>query len=355
MLEWSGDGELTVARIRALLSLVLLLLPLINALNGGPIADTIAGLVAAAVANFAAQLWLWMAQRPRPLPWLAYATGAYDVLAITAALALLAARDPAAGLNSVLVWSVYLFAIALTALRNDGRLTFYVGMLAAVAYATLAWVVQRIVQDPEQLISLDYGTVTAATVLERVALLGMMTLLTASIVQRAQRLVNATGKDVATGLLNRAWLLQRAPQLLDALRGECEALSLALIRLDNPKRLLTDRSHAESERALRHLAISLRHMLQEDEYAVRMDEQEFVLLLRAPIGTAWERLDRLRRASAQTHGAPESATDPTTVFSGGLAAWPKDGTDVAALLETADQRLREAKAAGGNRLLAHDW
>lgn len=356
MQEWGSDGELTVARIRALLSLLLLLLPLINAWNGGAITETLIGLIAAIIANLAAQIWLLLALRPRALPWLPYATGSYDVLATTAVLALLSMRDPAAGLNSMVVWSLYLFSIAMTALRNDGRLTFYVGMLAVAAYGLLAWLVHRLVRDPERLVSLDYGTVSASTVIERIVLLGMMTLLTASIVQRAQRLVESSGKDPLTGMLNRAWLMQRAPQLLEAGRGEPLPLSLALLRIDGFKRLHEDRSHAEAERALRRAAATLRRMLQDDEYAVRMDEHEFVLLLRAPIGNAWERVDRCRRALAQAERVGESANHRAPLaLSGGLAAYPQDGMDVSALLDAADRRLRQAKAAGGNRLVTRDW
>ena len=66
-----------------------------------------------------------------------FATGTYDITTTSGVLVLLALNEPAAGLNSMIVWCFYLFAIGLTALRNDGRLTLYVGGLAIVQYGVL--------------------------------------------------------------------------------------------------------------------------------------------------------------------------------------------------------------------------
>ena len=80
------------------------------------------------------------------------------------------------------------------------------------------------------------------------------------------------------------------------------------------------------------------------------------LLLRAPLGSAWERVDRLRRALADRPFVPEFGGDPQRItFSAGLAAWPQDGADLSALLHSADRRLRQSKRDGGNRVVARDF
>lgn len=355
MLELGGGGELTVARIRALLSMLLLLLPLINALQGGLMAETLVGLVGAVVANVMAQLWLALAQRPRRFAWLPYATGSYDVTATTGVLVLLAMRDPAAGLNSMVVWSFYLFSIAMTALRNDGRLTFYIGALSLCQYGLLALLIYGRVSDPSGLVSIDYGTASASSVIQRLVLLAMMTVLTASIVFRMQKLVELSGKDALTGLPNRAWLLQRMPHVFEAVRRNGASLSLGLIDIDGFKPLYEAYGHVESERAIRQIGLCLQQVLHQDEHLVRLNGHEFVIVLRDPIGNAWERVDRCRRALADRDWIAERGGDRYRLsVSGGLAAWPQDGLEMSALLGTADRRLRSARQEGGNRLLVRD-
>src|SRR5690606_10824410 len=141
MLELGAGGELLVAKVRALLSLLMLVLPLAAALGGAATSRTLVGLAAAVLVNVMAQVWLALARNHRRHHWLPYATGAWDITAITGVLVLLSLDDPAAGLDSMVVWCFYLFAIALTALRSDGRLTAFVGGVAIAQYAVFAWFV----------------------------------------------------------------------------------------------------------------------------------------------------------------------------------------------------------------------
>lgn len=355
MLQFGASGELLVARIRAVLSALVLLLPLLHAASGGGATELMIGLGAAVFVNVMAQLWLALARRRRLYPWLPYATGTYDVTTTTAVLVVLSVVEPAAGLNSMVVWGFYLLAIALTALRNDGRLTAYVGGLAIVQYALLATAVFLAVRSPEQLLSVDYGTASISSVLQRLVLLLLMTLLTGAVVYRMQRLVVLSGNDGLTGLPNRAWLLQRMPGLFEALRRDGGQLTLALLDIDNFGRINEEAGHLDGDRAIRHFAAILQGMLQEEERVVRLGGQEFVLLLRCPIGSAWERIDRTRRLMAERPFASERVDERFTLtFSGGLASWPRDGSDIRTLLRAADHRLQGAKHAGRNRVLVRD-
>ncbi len=354
MLQFGAGGELLVARVRAVLSALILLLPLVHGVTGGRSSEMLIGLAAAVAVNVLAQVWLVLARRRRAYWWLPYATGTYDVTVATAALVLLALGDPASGLNSMVVWAFYLVAIAMTALRNDGRLTVYVGLLSIAQYGLLALVVFG-TQPPERLMSIDYGTATVSSVLERLILLLLMTLLTGAVVYRMQRLIELSGNDGLTGLPNRSWLLQRMPGLYDALRREGGSLSLALLDIDNFRRVNDSAGHRDGDRAIRHIAALLRGVLQDDEYVVRLGGQEFVLVLRCPIGSAWERVERIRRELSSRPFASELGNDSFTLtFSGGLAAWPQDGSDTPMLLGAADRRLQAAKLAGRNRVLARD-
>jgi diguanylate cyclase (GGDEF)-like protein len=356
MLDLGASGELLVARVRALLSVLVLLLPLVAGLFGGDAMEVMVGLSAAVFVNICAQVWLVLAGHRRRYGWLPYATAGYDVTTTTAALtALWVFQDPVAPFNSVVVWCFYLLSIAMTALRNDGRLTLYAGAMAIVQYALLAGVLYALADTQEALVSADYGTVSIGAQVQRLLLMLLMTLLTATIVYRMQRLIESSGSDGLTGLPNRAWLVQRMPRVLETAREDGQSLTVALLDLDQFKRVNDEAGHLAGDRAIRYVAAALREILQPHERAVRIGGQEFVLLLRCPIGNAWERLDRLRHQMNDRPFVPDRNAEPMPIrFSGGLSAYPADGSDMSQLLRSADRRLQLAKQQGRNRVVARD-
>lgn len=355
MLELGAGGELIVARIRALLSMLLLLLPLANLLMGGKYSETMIGLIGAVFAIVISQIWLALARHKGRYRWLPYATATYDVTLTTLVLTALAIDSPATGLNSMVVWSFYLMSIAMTAVRNDGRLTLYAGAMAMLQYGLLALFTFKLVGNPDQLASIEYGTVTVATQVQRLVLIALMTALTATIVYRMQRLVDMSGTDGLTGLPNRTWLVHRFPSMLDAARESGGSLSICLIDLDYFKRINDGLGHLAGDRALRHVVRVLQQQLEQKDWLTRLGGEEFTLLLPMPIGRAWERLESMRRAVASQPFEPESGADLVRLtFSAGIAVWPQDGTDLSALLRRADIRLRQAKQEGRNRVLARD-
>lgn len=358
MLDLGAGGELLVARVRATLSALTLLLPLVALIGNagaGSATELMIGLGAAVFINLCAQVWLALAGHRRRHGWLPFATTTYDVTTTTVVVGLLHFSDPVAPFNSMVVWCFYLFSIGMTALRNDGRLTLYAGGMAILQYGLLVALLYAGAASPEQLVSVDYGTVSIGGQVERLVLMLLMTLLTATMVYRMQRLIESSGSDGLTGLPNRAWLVQRMPRILETVREEGESLTLALLDLDDFKRINVDYGHLAGDRAIRHVAGSMREILRPKERLVRIGGQEFVVLLRCPIGNAWERLDRLRHLMAERPFVPERGGDPLQItFSGGLAAYPSDGGDVSSLLRSADRRLQAAKQEGCNRVVARD-
>ena len=355
MLELGAGGELLVARLRAWLSALILLLPLVNAAGGGDVDETVIGLAAAVFVNIMAQVWLALARSRRRHPWLPYATCTYDVSTTTGVLVLLALGDRAAGMNSMVVWCFYLIAIAMTALRNDGRLTLYAGALSIAQYALLVWALFATAASPDQLVSVDYGTATVANQGERLVLLLIMTLLTATIVYRMQRLVELSGRDGLTGLPNRMWLLQQMPHVLDGLRGGGGSLTVVLLDLDRFRLINDEIGHLDGDRAIRHVVTLLAQGVHDRERLIRLGGEEFVLLLYCPIGSGWERIEQLRRTLYERPFQPGRGADLQRItFSAGLAAWPQDGSDLSTLLGSADRRLQECKREGGNRVMARD-
>jgi two-component system cell cycle response regulator len=355
MLELGAGGELLVAQLRAVLSLLLLLLPLINLLTGGKFGETMAGLVGVVLTIVVSQVWLALARQRGRYRWLPWATATYDVTGTTLVLCLLALSSPATALNSMVVWAFYLLAICMTALRNDGRLTLYTGALAIVQYALLSVAVFALVDSPDALVSVEYGTASPSSQIQRLVLLALMTALTATVVYRMQRLVDMSGTDGLTGLPNRTWLIHRFPVMLDAARLAGSSLSVCLIDLDYFKRINDEAGHLAGDRALRHVVDVLSSQLEPKEWMARLGGEEFALLMPLPIGRAWERLEIMSRDVAARPFVPDHGADPMRLtLSAGIASWPQDGADLSALLRRADTRLRQAKLEGRNRVLARD-
>jgi two-component system cell cycle response regulator len=353
MLEIGAGGEILLARLRLVVAIFLLLLPLINHLNGGPLYETLVALTGIGLVLLLSQAWLSLARHRRRHRWLPFVSAAFDVSLVTLVLWLLALDSPAAGLNSMVAWCCYPVAIVATVLRNDTRVTLLAGALAVLEFVALSvWFLN--VADGA-LYSPTYGTVEAGTQLQRALLLVAFTVVAGVIVYRMQRLVALSGTDGLTGLPNRTYLRHRVPRLVEETRAEGSTLCLALLDLDHFKRVNEELGHLAGDRALRHVVDALRLQLTRDEPMMRVGGEEFVIVLRQPLGAAWERLDMLRRRLQATPFTHEAGAAPRTLtVSAGIACCPQDATDVSGLLRRADERLRAAKLAGRNRVVARD-
>jgi len=360
VLDIGAGGELLVARIRVAATLLLMLMPLVNLLTGGGLYDSLAGFAGTGLGLVMALLWLYLARQRRRFRWLPFVTSASDVSMETLVLVLLSLQSPAASLNTVIVWSCYPLSIFATALRNDGRVTFFTGLLAIAQYGALVLFVFA-TSDAHPLASPDYGTVSVSNQIQRLIVLLVATLLTAVVVYRIQRLVLLSGTDTLTGLPNRSYLVHRVPQLIEQSRKNDTSISLAIIDLDHFKRINDDYGHPVGDRALRHVVTLLRNELASDEALMRVGGEEFVLVMQRSMGPAWERLEYLRKRVATAPFALDLemtggglGRSRALTFSAGLASCPSDALDMSTLLRKADQRLMKAKNGGRNRVVARE-
>ena len=353
LLELGADGEVLLARFRLLLSTLLIALPLINFYTGGGSYESMIGFTGVGLAMLLSQVWLTLARRRRRYRWLPYVSASFDVTVVSMVLLLLAFRLPAAGLNSVVVWCFYPLVVLATALRNDVRVTLLAGALAMLQFGALsAWFIMTATVP---LVDADYGTVHVSTQLQRTFLLFASTLVTMLIVFRMQRLVQMSGTDGLTGLPNRTFLNHRVPQIISDARAEGDTLCIALLDLDYFKQINDELGHQAGDRALKHIVETLRLDLRRDEPLLRVGGEEFVLVLRQPLGAAWERVDQLRRKVAAACFLPGDDAEPRKLtFSAGMSSCPGDAVDVSGLMRNADLRLRVAKRTGRNRVVARD-
>ena len=353
LLELGADGEVLLARLRLAIASLLMLLPAINYFTGGGGFETLAGIAGVGLAVLLSQVWLSIARRRRRYRWLPFVSAGFDVSVVTLVLMLLAFRDPAAGLNSVVVWCCYPLAVLATALRNDARVTLLCGTLAVLQFLAISAFFLAASSGP--LSSADYGTVQVSSQLQRAFLLVASTVVTTLVVLRMQRLVALSGTDGLTGLPNRSFLKNRVPQIIADARAGGDTLCLALIDLDFFKRVNDELGHQAGDLALRHFVDTLRMELRREEPLMRVGGEEFVLVLRQPLGAAWERMDLLRRKLEATPFVPGDGMEARKLtFSSGMACCPGDSVEVSGLMRSADLRLRAAKLGGRNRVVSRD-
>lgn len=349
MQEVGAGGEVLVAYLRIATSLVLLTLPGLHYALGGSASECFIGLTGAISLLLLSQLLLKLAQRPRQWRWLPFVSAAFDVLLVGALLWLLGARDDRAGLDSLVAWSGFPLAIVATALRNDIRVTLMAGILTVLV--SLALILQQSASPGDA----AFASHPLSGQLQHLVLLLILTLITAVLVFRTQRLLQLTGNDSLTGLPNRSYLTHRVPRLIAEARAEGQTLTLALIDLDHFRRVNEDYGHLVGDRALLHVVKTLRLELGRDEPMMRVGGEEFVVILRHPIGAAWERIDALRQSLEQRPFLPEADAEPVRMtVSAGLASMPQDANHLSDLMKRADQRLRLAKQQGRNRVMARD-
>jgi diguanylate cyclase len=157
-------------------------------------------------------------------------------------------------------------------------------------------------------------------------------------------------KDPLTFALNRRGL-EEAFRVETARAARYGApLALAVLDVDDFKKLNDTLGHVAGDRALVHLATTLQSTLRPTDIIARLGGEEFALLLPATdLAEASDAGERLRKELAgrpfQWDGAPRTIT-----FSAGVAEW-REGEPIEDLIQRADGAMYQAKRAGKNRVV----
>jgi diguanylate cyclase (GGDEF)-like protein len=355
-IDAGAEGELLVARVRIVLILLLLPIPVINLLlDSYPLAGIVGSVVCLLALGFSAAVERLL-HRQVYRPWLGLATSLLDVTLVSAGLAaFLLMGQPMTAVNSRLLFEVYLIAIGATALRYDARISLAAGFAAITQYLGLVVVAHAVydLSDPV-LDQHGYGAFDWATQLSRLVLLGVATLLAVAIVLRSQRLRLESWSDRLTGLPNRGYFDERVRAELARARRYGEAVTLAMIDVDLFKNFNDTWGHAAGDVALRLVARTILAGVRQSDLVVRYGGEEFVALFPGmDSSAALERVEEIRRAiAALPLPIPRRSDVGRVTISVGLAAYGFDGTQAEDLLDRADARLFQAKEGGRNRSVA---
>lgn len=156
--------------------------------------------------------------------------------------------------------------------------------------------------------------------------------------------------DPLTGALNRKGLDEAFNRELANVRRKDAPLCVALLDIDNFKRINDDLGHATGDQALAHLAQVAREIMRPQDTLARYGGEEFVILLPdTALDQGVEAMMRLQRELTKRFFLA-GAEKLLITFSAGVAQLGRE-EDSGSAIRRADQAMYTAKRAGKNRVL----
>ena len=156
--------------------------------------------------------------------------------------------------------------------------------------------------------------------------------------------------DALTGALNRKGLDEALNREVATMRRNASVLSVALLDIDNFKKLNDTLGHATGDIALAHLATVAKECMRPQDTLARYGGEEFVILLPdTPLDKGIEAMTRLQRELTKRFFL--AGTEKVLItFSAGVAQVTEEEKPGDAI-RRADQAMYLAKRAGKNRVL----
>ncbi len=160
-------------------------------------------------------------------------------------------------------------------------------------------------------------------------------------------------QDGLTGLLNHVAILRAFAAEMERARRESRTLVLAMVDLDNFKRVNDVYGHLAGDEALRFFARAINAAIRTYDHAGRYGGEEFLLVLgEVPPADAQRRLSILHALISNIEVTVADARFIITCSIGAVAYNPALGIEsMESLLTTADQALYLAKESGRNRMI----
>lgn len=351
----SERGELLVARIRLLLTSILLLIPISNLFTYMSPRERLVGIAVTLAASALSFVIYFLVQRDLGRPWLGMATSCLDVTLVSATLtAYLVLDEPHTAVNSRVVFEGYFLAIGATCLRYDPRVCLAAGLLAIVQFGAISLVADRfwVLNETDLYAPFIYGAFSWSSQISRMILLLMASVLSAVVVTRTQELLRLSTRDPLTGLFNRGYLNDIVSAEVSRARRNGLPLTVAMIDVDHFKSFNDRHGHAAGDRVLQVIAAALVRSLRKTDVVGRYGGEEFVVAMPGTTqGAGGRKLEEVRQLIQATPIQTKTGDTVNVTISAGLAAFPGDGTEEEELLAIADTRLFQAKGQGRNRIV----
>ena len=248
-----------------------------------------------------------------------------DIMTITVAMvALHDVRNP--------VWAIYFLSIVGAAhFVSPREMLVYVSwaILNYLGFAGITVALQHDVMWPY-----------VAVVSVGLGLMGLNAAIIAGGEERVRDVIRqAAITDSLTGLPNRHHFHERYSDSVEASQKATQPLAVMLIDVDHFKEINDRHGHPAGDDKLRDVAVALGSVMREEDMVARYGGDEFIAIAHGA-----ERREALRLAERLRDAARECGASVSI----GVAVFPEDGENEAALIEAADVALYRAKEDGRN-------
>ncbi len=178
--------------------------------------------------------------------------------------------------------------------------------------------------------------------------------LIARVLNRLERtyILKLAETDILTGVANRRKSIQELTRLLHLAKRQGQPVCFVILDLDHFKQVNDQYGHDAGDKVLSQFGTLLQQAFRSEDVVARWGGEEFVVgLYGATRFQSKVRLTELLEIMHQQEFTSASGEKFRVTFSGGIAEYPENGTDLQALYRSADAALYQAKAKGRNQIV----
>lgn len=162
--------------------------------------------------------------------------------------------------------------------------------------------------------------------------------------------------DPLTELLNRRYLYDLLPQLMQHIIQSDQILCICMIDIDFFKQINDQYGHDAGDEVLKYVGALLKKSLRDSDVTFRYGGEEFVVILNgSDLEHATMRMEQIREAIMNAQISKNNRKLPSITVSIGIAQAPMHGKTINEILRAADSALYIAKETGRNRIVNFDF
>lgn len=156
-----------------------------------------------------------------------------------------------------------------------------------------------------------------------------------------QQAITMAMQDPLTGLKNRLGLIEAFNEKVSLTITGKQRMAIIFADLDDFKVINDTYGHEDGDQVLLTIAARIQAMIRNEDIAVRVGGDEFVILLSGIKSNDWEHIPRFMSRLINTVCEPITINNCThqVGISLGLSVYPKDGEDLQSLLNCADNSM----------------
>jgi diguanylate cyclase (GGDEF)-like protein len=160
--------------------------------------------------------------------------------------------------------------------------------------------------------------------------------------------------DGLTGVLTRAFFLERLVQAMEQAHPQSAPLSVVLLDIDEFRHYNQSQGHEKGDEVLRQMGLLLKSAVREEDLVGRWGGEEFAVVFRGSAKETSLRLADELRQKVQAHRFPDGVFQPggAVTVSCGVSSFPDDSRKAENLIRCAEAAVTEAKRKGRNTVVA---